>query len=114
VTARGGSRADRPILGLAEPTWPTGIGAYPDPCPDCGEPMKTSDGVTLACDSCGYAECILADDLHVPVVLGGQGRSPERQSRDVRIGWWILAGFALAIAVGIVLTTVGVIQVVAR
>ena len=57
---------------------------------------------------------LVRDEHGYPVVLGGQGRSPERQARDVRIGWWIAIALLLVIAVGVVLTVVGVLGVVAR
>ena len=95
----GGSRADRPVLGLVEKR-----------CPSCHREMGQcgwfEDGsFGWHCGHCGEV---------VEKPLPQQGRSPERQARDVRIGWWILAGFALAVVAGVVLTAVGVIQVVAR
>ena len=57
---------------------------------------------------------LVRDEHGYPVVLGGQSRSPERQARDVRIGWWIAAALVIVIAVGAVLTVVGVLGVVAR
>ena len=57
---------------------------------------------------------LVRDEHGYPVILGGQGRSPERQARDVRIGRWIAVALLLVIAVGVVLTVVGVLGVVAR
>ena len=92
MTARGGSRASGPATGLV--------------CRECGVEMDERRNVFgdmgFLCPSCWS------------YVVRQQVRSPERQARDVRIGWWIAAALLLVIAVGVVLTVVGVLGVVAR